>query len=84
MNDFEEFPLQLDVSIWDGSNEPVLDLKLNSSITTIAYLHMSGELVYPVYEFIDWFFRPLLDILKLIYVNLGGDLFIQGALKIIE
>ena len=71
MIDFEEFLPQLDVSIWDGLNEPVLDLKVNGSITTIAYLHMAGELMYPIYEFIVWFVRPLLDIFKLIYSNLG-------------
>ena len=69
--DFEEFLLQLDISISDGSNEPALDLKLNGSIATGVHLCMVGELAYPVYEFVDWFIRPLLDILKLIYLDLG-------------
>ena len=51
--DFEEFLLQLNVGIRDGSNEPALHLELNGSITTITYLHMVGELVYPVYKFIN-------------------------------
>ena len=49
MTDLEEFLLQLDVSIWDGPNEPALDLKLDGSIATITYLYMAGELAYPVY-----------------------------------
>ena len=53
MTDFEEFLPQLDVSIWDGSNEPALDLKLDGSIATIAYLCTAGELAYPVYEFVN-------------------------------
>ena len=53
MIDLEEFLLQLDVGIWDGSNESALDLKLNCSVTTIAYLHTAGELSYPIYKFID-------------------------------
>ena len=53
MTDLEEFLLQLNVSIRDGSNEPALDLKLNGGITTIAYLCTAGELAFPVYEFID-------------------------------
>ena len=84
MTDFEEFLLQLDVNIWNGSNEPALDLKLNGSIATIAYLHTVGKLAYPIYEFIDWFVIPLLDILMLIHTNSGGDFIIQGALKIVE
>ena len=53
MIDLEEFLLQLNVSIWDGLNEPALHLKLDGSIATIAYLCMVGELAYPVYEFIN-------------------------------
>ena len=53
MIDLENFLPQLDVSIWDGSNEPALDLELNGSITTIAYLCMVGELSYPIYEFVN-------------------------------
>ena len=53
MIDLEEFLPQLNVSIWDGSNEPLLDLKLNGGITTVAYLCMVGKLAYPVYEFIN-------------------------------
>ena len=78
------FLLQLNVSIWDGLNEPALDLKLEGSIATITYLCMAGKLSYPVSEFVNGFVRPLLDILKLIYSNSGGDLIISGAPKIIE
>ena len=53
MINLEEFLPQLDVSIWDGLNEPALDLKLDGSIATIANLHIVGELAYPVYEFVD-------------------------------
>ena len=71
MIDLKEFLLQLNVNIRDGSNEPALDLELNGSITTIAYLHLAGELAYPVYDFINWFVRPLLDILQFIDTDLG-------------
>ena len=71
MTDLVEFLPQLDVGIRDGLNEPALGLKLNGSIATITYLHMVGELAYPVYEFINLFIRPLLDIFKLIYSNSG-------------
>ena len=71
--DLEESLLQLNVGIWDGLNEPALDLELNGSITTIAYLCMAGKLVYPVYKFINWFVRPLLDIFKLIHSDSGRD-----------
>ena len=53
MTDLEEFLLQLNVGIRDGSNKPALDFKLNGSITTIAYLCTVGELAYPVYEFVN-------------------------------
>ena len=84
MTDFEEVLLQLDVGIWGGLNEPALVLKLNGSITTITCLCMAGKLAYPVYEIVDWFVRPLFDILKFIYSNSVGDFIIQGALKIIK
>ena len=51
--DLEECLLQLNVGIRDGSNEPALDLKLNGSIATIAYLCTVGKLAYPVYKFIN-------------------------------
>ena len=72
----EELLLQLDVSIRDHPNEPVLDFELNGSITTIAYLHTVGKLAYPVYKFIDRFVRPLLDILQFRDTDLWGDLVI--------
>ena len=45
--------MQLNVGIWDGSNEPAFDLKHDGGITTIAYLCMVGEVMYPVYEFVN-------------------------------
>ena len=53
MTDLEELLLQLNVSIWDGSNEPALDLKLDGGIATIAYLCTAGKLVYPGVSLID-------------------------------
>ena len=76
MIDLEEFLLQLDVGIRDGSNEPALDFKLIDGIATIAYLCTAGELSYPIYEFVDRFIRPLLDILQFIDTDSGGDLII--------
>ena len=84
ITDLKEFLPQLNVSIRDGSNVPALDPKLNGGIATITYLCTASKSVYPVYKFIDWFVRPLLDILKLIHSNLGGDHVIQGNLKIIK
>ena len=75
---------QLNVSIRDGLNEPALDFKLNGGIATITYLCMVGELAYPVYEFIDGFVRPLLDILQFIDMDSWGDLVILGAFDVIE
>ena len=72
----EELLLQFDGGIRDCPNEPMLDFELNGSITTIAYLHMAGELAYPVYEFIDGFVRPLLDILQFIDTDSRRDLVI--------
>ena len=72
----EELLLQLDVGIKDGSNEPALDFKLNGGIATIAYLCLAGKLAYPVYEFIDRFLRPLLDIFQFIDMDAWGDLVI--------
>ena len=72
----EELLLQLNVSIRDGSDEPVWDFNLNGGITTITYLCMVGELGYPVYEFIDGFVRPLLYILQFIDTDSWGDLII--------
>ena len=72
----EELLPQLNGGIRDGSDEPALDFKLNGGVTTITYLHMAGELAYPVYEFIDRFIRPLLDILQFIDMDLWGDLVI--------
>ena len=72
----EELLLQLNVGIRDGSDEPVLDFKLNGGITTIAYLCLVGKLAYAVYEFIDRFIRPLLDILKFIDMDSWGDLIV--------
>ena len=69
MIDLEELILQLDVSIRDGSNEPALDFELNGGIATIAYLCPVGKLAYPVYEFINRFIRPLLDILQFINMD---------------
>ena len=72
----DELLPQLNVGIRDHPNEPVLDFELNGSITTIAYLCTAVELVYPVYEFIDRFVRPLLDILQFIDMDSWGDLII--------
>ena len=72
----QELLLQLNVSIRDGSDEPALDFKLNGGITTITYLHMAGKLANPVYEFINGFIRPLLDILQFIDMDSWGDLII--------
>ena len=36
-----------------AQNKPVLDLKLNGGIATIAYLCTAGESAYPVYEFVN-------------------------------
>ena len=80
----EELLLQLDVSIRDGLNEPVLDFEFNGGIATITYLHTTGELVYPVYEFIDGFVGSLLDILQFIDTDLWGDLITYGTFDVIE
>ena len=70
----DELLLQLDIGIRDGSNEPVLDFKLNGGNATIAYLCLAGKLAYPVNEFIERFIRPLLDILQFIDMDSWGDL----------
>ena len=79
----EELLPQLNVGIRDGSDEPALDFDLNGGIASITYLHRVGKLVYPVYEFIDGFIRPLLDILQFIDMDLWGDL-IKGAFDVIK
>ena len=76
MIDLEEFLPQFDISIRDGSNEPALNLELNGSIATIAHLCMACKLAYPIYEFINRFVRPLLDILQFIDVDSWEDLVI--------
>ena len=76
MIDLEELLLQLNISIRDRLNEPVLDFKLNGGITTITYLCTVGKLAYPVYEFIDRFVRPFLDILQFMDMDSWGDLII--------
>ena len=72
----EELLPQLDVGIRGGSDEPALDFELNGGIATIAYLCLAGEFAYPVYEFIDRFIRPHLDILQFIDTDSWGDLII--------
>ena len=49
MADLQKLFVQLDVSIWDHPNKPVLNFELYCSITAIANLCPAGELAYPIY-----------------------------------